>query len=259
MHVNDEPPAAARDPETGVPARVEKHSLSEIEAPAAPADPTRGASLTDRAYGDIEEMIVTLRLQPGEVLSETTLSQRLGIGRTPVREALQRLAREGLVTVLPRRGILVSEFNVKSQLRMLEVRREIERLLARVGAERATAEERRHFVSIAEGMEHAARENDDISFIRLDHDLNARISAAAHNEYASRAIGLLHGLSRRFWYMHYKAAADLPLCARLHAELARRIAEGDADGAARASDRLVDYAETFTRATVSPRPSAVAR
>ena len=79
-------------------------------------------SLTDRAYVALEEMICTLRLEPGEVLSEGTLSETLGIGRTPVREALQRLAREGLVTVLPRRGVLVSEFNVKKQLRMLERR-----------------------------------------------------------------------------------------------------------------------------------------
>ena len=63
-------------------------------------------------------------------------------------------------------------------------------------------------------------------------------------------MGLLHGLSRRFWYMHYKESADLPLCARLHAELARRIATADPEAAGEASDRLVDYAETFTRATL---------
>ena len=96
-------------------------------------------SLTDRAYVALEEMICTLRLEPGEVLSEGALSETLGIGRTPVREALQRLAREGLVTVLPRRGVLVSEFNVKKQLRMLEVRRELERLMARSAASRGDA------------------------------------------------------------------------------------------------------------------------
>ena len=62
---------------------------------------------------------------------------------------------------------------------------------------------------------------------------------------------LLQGLSRRFWYMHYRQAADLPLCARLHAEQARAIATGDGDAAARRSDKLMDYVESFTRATVS--------
>ncbi len=214
------------------------------------ADRSKSESLTDRAYRELEEMIVTLRLEPGTVLSESTLSQRLGIGRTPIREALQRLAREGLVVILPRKGILVSEINPRKQLLLLEVRREIERLLARTGAMRRTEEERRRFLEIAAGMEKAAGENDDISFMRYDNALNDLIAEAAHNEYANRAIGLLHGLSRRFWYVHYKEAADLPLCARLHAELARRIAEGDPDGAAEACDRLIDYVETFTRATV---------
>src|SRR5687767_1581994 len=81
-------------------------------------------SLTDRAYTEIEELIVTLQLAPGSVLSEQMLSERLAIGRTPIREALQRLAREGLVMILPRRGVMVSAIDVKSQLRLLEVRRE---------------------------------------------------------------------------------------------------------------------------------------
>lgn len=210
-------------------------------------------SLTDRAYAEIEEMIVTLQLAPGAVLSETALSDQLEIGRTPIREALQRLAREGLVQILPRKGILVSEINPRSHLLLMEVRRELERLLARTGAIRSTADERRQFQEIADGMAQASEQNDEISFMRLDDALNQLVADAAHNEYAKRAIGLLHGLARRFWYMHYKEAADLPLAARLHAELARRIADGDPDGAAAASDRLVDYVETFTRATVDMR------
>ena len=68
-------------------------------------------SLTDQAYVRLEELIVTLQLEPGAVLSESVLSRDLGFGRTPIREALQRLAREGLVTILPRKGVLVSEVN----------------------------------------------------------------------------------------------------------------------------------------------------
>ena len=94
-------------------------------------------SLTEAAYREIEERIVTLVLRPGEVLSEGVLVEALGIGRTPVREALQRLAREGLVVVIPRRGVMVSDIDVKSQLELLVVRRELERLMARLAAERA--------------------------------------------------------------------------------------------------------------------------
>ena len=211
-------------------------------------------TLTDRAYRELEEMIVTLHLEPNTVLSETALSQDLEIGRTPIREALQRLAREGLVMILPRKGILVSEINPRKQLLLLAVRREIERLLARASATRLTDIERQQFIEIAGGMEQAARDNDDISFMRFDKALNSLVMVAARNEYAERAIGLMHGLSRRFWYVHYKEAADMPLCARLHAELARRISDGDPEGAALACDELIDYVETFTRATVETGP-----
>ena len=208
-------------------------------------------TLTERAYRTIEEQIVTLRLKPGDILSEQMLSAACRIGRTPIREALQRLAREGLVTILPRKGILVSDINPRHQLLLLEVRRELERLLSRAGAERATREQRTGMVEIARGMERAARTNDDISFMQLDREFNQLMIEAAHNDYAARSMKLLQGLSRRFWYMHYRAAADLPLCARLHAEQARAIAKGDAAVAARKTDRLMDYVESFTRATVS--------
>jgi DNA-binding GntR family transcriptional regulator len=105
-------------------------------------------------------------------------------------------------------------------------------------------------LEIAQGMDRAAKINDDISFMRLDRELNRLLVEAAHNDYAARSMKLLQGLSRRFWYMHYREAADLPLCARLHANQARAIAQGNGEAAARASDKLMDYVENFTRATV---------
>lgn len=207
-------------------------------------------SLTDRAYLELEEMIVTLKLKPGMVLSETALSKMLDIGRTPVREALQRLAREGLVTVLARRGILVSEFNIKSQLKLLEVRREIERLMARSAAERATPGERARFRQIAAEMRAAAAEDDDIRFMRLDHEFNQLVSTTARNEYASKTIALMAGLSRRFWFMHHQHVEDLPLAAERHAQVADAIAAGNAQAAAAASDALIDYVESITRAAM---------
>jgi DNA-binding GntR family transcriptional regulator len=232
--------------------------LSSFAAEGAPAQAHRASrlqqrpeTLTEQAYRQIEELIVTLRLKPGVVLSEQMLASRIEIGRTPIREALQRLALEGLVTILPRKGILVTDINPRSQLLVLEVRRELERLLSRASAERATTAQRETFLAVAVGMEKAAKTNDDISFMRLDRELNRLVVEAGHNDYAARAMKLLQGLSRRFWYMHYREAADLPLCARLHAAQARAIAQGDGELAARASDDLLDYTESFTRATVS--------
>lgn len=219
--------------------------------PRHPAnDETASLSLTEQAYRKLEEQIVTLQRAPGSVLSEAVLASQLGIGRTPIREALQRLAREGLIVVLPRRGILVSEINVRSQLELLRLRREVERLMARYAARRASAEERVAFAELADAMDRSAKANDDVGFMRLDRQLNTMVATTCRNEFARKTMGLMHGLSRRFWYQHYKEVLDLPLCARLHAALARAISTGDSDKAAAASDELIDYIESFTRATL---------
>jgi DNA-binding GntR family transcriptional regulator len=207
-------------------------------------------TLTEQAYQKLEEMIVTLQLAPRAVLSEQALAADLGIGRTPVREALQRLAREGLIVILPRKGILVSDTDPRKQLLVLEVRRELESLLARASAERASRAERARFREIADSMAASGRANDDITFLRLDRELNTLLTEAARNEYAARAMRFLNGHSRRFWYLHYKQVADLPLCARLHAQQARAIAGGNAARAMAATVKLLDYVEKFTRATV---------
>ena len=197
-------------------------------------------------------MIVTLKLAPGASVSEQELAASLGFGRTPIREALQRLARESLVSILPRRGILVSAVNVKHQLRLLEVRRELERLIARSAARRATDAERERLRTLATQFERSAKANDDVTFMRTDREFNTLCSAASHNEFAAGAMSLMHSLSRRFWYIHYKQAADMPLTAKLHADIARAIAAGDEERAAKASDRLLNLIEKFTRSTVGP-------
>ena len=216
---------------------------------SAPAPPSQ--SLTELAYAYLEELIVTLKLEPGRVVSEGELSVLTGIGRTPIREALQRLAREKLVSILPRRGIVVTEINVGSQLKLLEVRRELERLIAKSAARRATDEERAQFRELVRNFDKSAKANDDVAFMRTDREFNTLCSSASHNEFAAGAMSLMHSLSRRFWYIHYKQAADMPATAKLHGDIARAIADGNEERAARASDRLLDAIEKFTRDTVA--------
>lgn len=233
-----------------------KHRIAKKRPSATAASRVRKApavqprSLTDHAYAHLEEMIVTLKIAPGSAVSEAALANKLDIGRTPIREALQRLARERLVLILPRRGIVVSEVNLPAQLRLLEVRREIERLIARSAARLADASERAGLVALAQAFEVAAEASDETGFMRTDRQFNDLCLIAAHNEFASGAMSLMSSLSRRFWFIHYRQAADMPLAARKHAALARAIASGDQGAAAQASDALLDYIESFTRATV---------
>lgn len=211
----------------------------------------RRRTQTDQAYEQLEELIVTLQLPPGSAVTEARLADRLGIGRTPVREALQRLARENLVVALPQRGYLISHIDVRMQLRLLETRREVERLIARSAARRATPREREQFSALADIFEKASLDNDATAFIRADREFNELSLQAARNEFTAGAMQLMHGLSRRFWYMHWRQAADMPETAHAHAVLARAIAQADEDNAAKALDLLLDGIDAFTRATVN--------
>lgn len=211
---------------------------------------TSGATLTDEAYRRLEEMIVTLELTPGGVVSEAILSHRLGIGTTPIREALQRLAREYLVQILPRRGVVVTEIDVRRQLQVLETRRELDRLIARAAARRSSAAERDAIGDLAGQMESAALGNDSRGFLRLDGELNQMVASAARNDIASKTVATLHAVSRRFWFFHQEAYADLAETARLHAAVARTIGHGDEAAAGAASDRLIDHLAEFANATL---------
>jgi DNA-binding GntR family transcriptional regulator len=213
-------------------------------------------SLTERAYKELEELVVTLRLKPGQVLSESVLVKHLEIGRTPIREALQQLAREGLVSILPRKGVIVSEINVQSQLELLKVRREVERLMVRLAAARTTDPERENFWELSEAMKAAGDAADGMTFIRLDKEFDTAVAVCCRNDVARRTMGLMQGLSRRFWYMYYEQARNLERSAYLHASVAEAISSGDEEASAKASDALIDYIENFTRAALDGPASA---
>lgn len=227
--------------------------INAVPAAFAPDSFVPAPSLTDRAYAEIEELIITLKLAPGSAVSESDLQTWLGIGRTPIREALQRLAREKLVKILPRRGIIVSAIDVSQQLLLLELRREIERLIARSAARRASDDERLQFKTLADRFGKASEANDAVEFMRVDRAFNVLCSRASHNDFAENAMGLIHSLSRRFWYAHHRVAAVMPLTATLHASIARAIAVGDEERAGRASDKLLDALEKFTKGVVDRR------
>lgn len=211
-------------------------------------------TLTDEAYAALEELIVHGKLAAGVVVTEAMLAEKLGIGRTPIREALQRLAREHLVSIQPRRSVTIAPIDVRSQLRMLELRRAVESMVALGAAKRATPDERKRFVELAEDFERSAKARDEVTFMRVDRDFNELCIRAARNEFAAASMRLIAPLARRFWihYSHYSPkAADVLLVGRQHASLARAIAKGSVRDTSRALTALLDQIETFTKSTAT--------
>lgn len=203
-------------------------------------------SLSEDAYERLEELIVTLELPPGSLVTEQELVQRLGLGRTPVREALLRLSAEHLVEVIPRRGLRIPPIDVRKQLRLVETRRVLEALVASQAAARANRAERAAFTSLA----HAFRNEGQKSyrhFLKIDRQFNKAVAAACDNEFAVGALQSLHGLSRRFWHYYSGHEDDLPDVAGMHADIAEAIAAGDAKAVSRSVKAHMDYIQAFTK------------
>ncbi len=130
-------------------------------------------SLAESAYLAIEKMIVTQSLRPGSMISENQLSEQLGCGRTPIREALQRLKFEGYVEIHPRRGVLVAPIDVLKQLELLEVRRPLERLVVRLAAERASDAERLEMHALAGEITAAAAAGNALRYLSATRTIHA--------------------------------------------------------------------------------------
>lgn len=208
---------------------------------------TPSPTLASQAYQLLEELIVTARLKPGTVVSEAGLAKQLGIGRMPIREAVKRLDAEGLLVVLPQRGVLVSPIDAGQFRLQLETRRPIDRLLAECAARRATRSEREELKSLAKAMLASAGRGDIEAFLTTDRAFDQLVASASRNPFTARAAAQLHAHSRRFWHA-YRDRDDLPASATHHAALMRAIADGGAEAAASASDRLIDYLDAFAQA-----------
>lgn len=216
-------------------------------APAGVADLPGQESASERAYRRIEEAIVTMEVSPGSLVTEAFLSELSGVGRGPVRDAVRRLSVEHLLVVKPKRGIYITEIDPFAQMRLLEVRQEIERLAFCSAARRATNEQRGLFAALSEDFKRSAQTADELLFIRTDKIFNDLSRKSAHNEFAADSLLLIQGLSRRFWFCYFGLFEMLYTSAMQHANVAYWIAKGNVAEVGLASDRLSLSAQDFAR------------
>jgi DNA-binding GntR family transcriptional regulator len=207
-------------------------------------------SLSEQAYEALETLLVTLQLKPGALLTEAELMDRLALGRTPVREAIQRLASEGMLQVMPRRGIRVTPIHYGDQMALLETRRELERLVATKAAKRATPAQRDALREAATLMDKAAAKSDLKRYLAADHACDALLEEASRNPYAMLALGPLRTQCRRLWVAH-QHQGDLPRFAALHASLMRAVADGKEREAGEASDQILDQLQAFVTSALA--------
>lgn len=199
-----------------------------------PAEPAAA-----RAYHALERMIVTLELAPSSVTTEAGLIDQVGLGRTPVREAIQRLAWEGLLEIRPRAGIAIAALHAGDWRKVIDARRGVEIVLAREAARNVANAASSQFRDAAMAMQRAVISGNVIFFLEADKALDEAMALAAENPFASRLAAPLQTHSRRFWF-RYKSDTGLTEAAEHHVALIRAILDRDEAAAAAEAGRLMD-------------------
>jgi DNA-binding GntR family transcriptional regulator len=214
--------------------------MTDISVPER--EKTERGLLADRAYTELRNRIVTLRIAPGAPIDEDLLGQELEMGRTPVREAIKRLALENLVTVFPRRGTFASEINITDLAHISDVRAQLEGHAAYRAAQRITNGQR---VDLAQLLEELgdSRESDDLEQLM---DLDARVHRFVYrctgNPYLDETLTRYFNLSLRIWHLVIDRLPHLFARVHEHDELLHAIAAGDGE---RARSILSDHIGTF--------------
>ncbi|WP_449281848.1 GntR family transcriptional regulator [Leucobacter sp.] len=202
------------------------------------------ATKADEAYELLLDLIEEGVLVPGEFLSETSLTERLDLGRTPLREALQRLNLERMIDIVPGRGIQIAPNSVDAQLQRLELRRPIEALAYSLACKRATEAELEHLARLTRELSAAEEIGPYRAALRATQNA---IVEAAHNDYLSASMAPLQGLSRRFWLTHLAGgSSEMHRGKEHHLRALEAVLRRDPQAAQQASWALNDYLVEFS-------------
>jgi DNA-binding GntR family transcriptional regulator len=207
-------------------------------------------SFAEQAYEIIRDRLVMLEIRPGAPINDDQLARELGLGRTPVREALKHLERERLVVAYPRRGTFATEVNITDLGHISEVRRQLEPVAAAAAAHRATAADRAALGSLAAKLRSAGRKSVSADLMRLDMQVHRAIYAATHNPYLEDTLVHYDNLATRIWCLFLNRLTELAGHIGEHGDLLRAIIDADADRAAELAEAHVAHFEQAIRAAL---------
>jgi DNA-binding GntR family transcriptional regulator len=191
--------------------------------------------LSEQAYRRIKEKIITLDLAPSSVIDEQELMEELGLGRTPIREALQRLDSEGLVTIVPRRGTFVADISVTDLQKIFELRIILEGFCARVAAQRITDDQILGMEKVLRSLNELEQvENGKaVALMDVDRQFHELLYRAANNEFLADTLGRFYDLSLRLWYLVLNRLGDVHSAVKQHQKVLKALKAGDQEQAER--------------------------
>lgn len=208
-----------------------------------------GRTLAEHAYLELRERIIDMRLPPGSALDEDALMRELGVGRTPMREAVKRLESDRMLTVYPRRGTIVSDVNIRDLRAISDARRVLEAFAARKAAEHVTDEDRATLRACLQDLERSDGASNQAS-MALDERIHRTVYAIMRNSYVEATLIQYFSLSQRMWNFVLSGLAPITGNVHEHAELLRAIHDGDPDRAARLAEEHVTHFEDLVRSAL---------
>jgi DNA-binding GntR family transcriptional regulator len=218
------------------------------EAPGAAPNRRNRVSLVDLAYERIEELIINCELKPGQFLAIQDLLKITGLSRMPVHQAVSRLADDTLVLVRPRHGVQIAPIDLARERMLLHLRRDIERFVIRLAAERSGSSQRNQFLH----MERLLRERREAmtitEFNMLDRRINKLILGAAGEQFLEHTLRPLHTIFRRIgWIYHTQNNSNVGLHATIdcHLGIINAVANRHIDEAVAASDQLITFVDSM--------------
>lgn len=231
------------------PRRTMRPSARDTRRSAAEPD-LSDLSQNEQAYAQLKQALITLAYKPGDYLSTASLMNELDMGRTPINHALHRLSTEGLVQIIPRKGLIVSPLSIDDALQLIDVRLANESLCMRLAAERITKSELQQLEAIARDFEKAASRGQTTEVMNLDRLFHEHISSAAHNQILAEILKVLHARSQRFWALSLAMPDHLSEVQDEHRAILRALTEGNSTAAEKA---VQEHVMSFQRALLQTR------
>ena len=174
------------------------------------------------AYRAVRDLVIGLEIAPGSPIVEADLMAKIGVGRTPLREALNRLEAERLVRIFPRRGTFATDINLSDLALITDLREELEGHAAAKAAERSTQQERETLVEMSRDLSAPTTEGQ----MQLDTDIHRSIYASAHNHFLEETATLYHNLAMRIWHLFVDRLTDFGDHVQEHHDLLSQIVAG---------------------------------
>lgn len=199
---------------------------------ASPAADDNQLSLADRAFLRLRDRLIFLDIVPGMPLNEARLSVELGVGRTPLREAIKRLDYEHLVVTYPRRGTFATTVDITALSEISQVREVLEPLAAKLAAQRRGGRERHELETLARELDAlGADELERDGALRWDNRVHRAVYTAAGNAHLQDTLERYSNLATRIWCVAADRMPQLQGHVEEHATLLRAVLDGDPDTA----------------------------